>query len=137
MNIQDCINQGYLLNIKPDENLIRKEINESEYDLDKAENSLNEKDWKWTTIASYYSMFHLARAVLFKLGLREKKHFAIVLVLEELNKQGKLEMKYINQFEAAMTSREDADYHYTYSQTTAEHSLKTAKEFIQRLKKLL
>jgi len=42
-------------------------------------------------IQSYYAMFHAAKAVLFSMGLREKKHFAVTMVLEMLSKEGKIE----------------------------------------------
>ncbi len=136
MDIKKCLEEGFLKKIKPDERLIKKEFDESKYDLEMAENAFNEEDFKWCIIKGYYSMFHAARAILFKIGYREKRHFAISIVLEELNKNGKLESKYINDFNAAISSREDADYHYTYSKNTAEHNLAIAKEFLEKMKDL-
>lgn len=136
MDIKKCLEEGFLKKIKPDEKLIKKEFKESDYDLEKAENALNEEDFKWCIIKSYYSMFHAARAILFKSGYREKRHFAISVILEGLNKNGKLESKYLNDFRAAISSREDADYHYTYSKDTAEHNLTIAKEFLEKMKGL-
>ena len=80
-------------------------------------------------------MFHSAKAVLLKLGYMEKRHFAVSVVLEDLNKKGKLESKYINYFKAAMSSREEADYHYNYSEDIAEHSIKIAEEFSDKMEK--
>ncbi len=137
MNIEECIKQRFLLRITPDKNLLDKEIREADYDLDKAKKALNEEDFKWSIVKSYYSMFHSARAVLFSLGLREKKHFAVGVVLEDLNKKGKLESRFLNDFNAAMQSREDADYHYIYSKEAAENSLLIAEEFMQRMKELI
>lgn len=82
-------------------------------------------------------MFHSSRAVLFKLGLREKRHFVVAEILEELNKEGKLEIKFVNDFRAVMSSREAADYHYAYSKEIAGSSLEMAKEFADRIKILL
>lgn len=82
-------------------------------------------------------MFHSARAVLFKLGLKETRHFAIGVVLEDLSKKGKLEEKWVDYFNAAISSRENADYHYSYSESTAGHVLDIALEFIERMKLLL
>lgn len=137
MDIKTCLEQGFLKKIGIDNLLINKEIEESKYDLGKAEKAFDEKDFKWCIIKAYYSMFHAARAVLFKLGYMEKRHFAISVVLEDLNKKGKLESKYLNDFNAAISSREEADYHYTYSKEIAEHNLLIAKEFFSRLKNLL
>lgn len=136
MDINECLEKGFLKKIKPDEKLIKKEFDESKYDLGKAENAIQEEDFKWCIVKSYYSMFHASRAILFQVGYMEKRHFAISIVLEDLNKNGKLESKYVNDFNAAVSSREDADYHYTYSKGTAEHTLAIAKEFLNRMKDL-
>jgi len=106
-------------------------------DLDRAENSLEEKDYKWSIVQSYYSMFNAARAVLFKLGFRDKKHYVIISVLEELSKLGLLEMRYVDDFKASMRSREDANYRSTYSLETANFILEVAKEFLNRMKLLV
>ncbi|UZE93868.1 MAG: HEPN domain-containing protein [Candidatus Pacearchaeota archaeon] len=137
MDIKDCLKQRFLIEIKPSADLVEKEFTEAAYDLNRSKKVFKEEDWKWAIIQAYYSMFHSARAVLFNLGFREKRHFAIVVVLEDLNKKGKLEFKYVNDFEAVLSSRENADYHYVYSKEEAKHSLEIAKDFLARMKKLL
>ncbi len=126
-----------MVKIKPESDLIKKELSEAVYDLDKAEKAFSDEDWKWAIVKAYYCMFHAARAVLFKLGYREKKHFVILVVLEDLNKKGKLENRYITDFNAAMSSREDADYHYIHSRESAKHSLEIAEDFLSRMKRLV
>ena len=137
MDIDECIRERFLTRIRPARDLVEKELKETEYDINKARLTFEEEDYKWRIVKSYYAMFHAARALLFALGLIEKKHFAIIAVLEDLNKKGLLESKYANYFTSAMYSREDADYHYKYSKDTAEHELEIAEEFIDRVKKLL
>jgi len=136
MNIEECIEQGYLRRIKSDDKLIEKEFREADYDLSRARDAIGNKDFKWAIIKSYYSMFHAARAVLFSLGYREKKHFAVQVVLEDLHKRGKLERIYLDYFSAALDAREGADYRYTYSKETAEEILKYTESLLQRMKKL-
>src|SRR3989344_3841180 len=111
-------------------------LEQASLDLDRAENSLEEKDYKWSIVQSYYSMFNAVRAVLFKLGFRDKKHYVIISVLEELSKLGLLEMRYVDDFKASMRSREDANYRSTYSLETADFILEVAKEFSNRMKLL-
>ena len=137
MDIDECIEKRFLEKIKPATDLVEKELREAEYDIEKAENAFEDEDYKWCIVKAYYTIFHAARALLFKIGLREKSHFAIGIVLEDLNKQGKLEIKYINDFNAAVSSREDADYHYTYSKEIADHNLEIANEFLDRIKILI
>ena len=78
-------------------------------------------------------LFHAAKAVLFSLGYQEKRHFAVLIVLEELSKQGKLESGYLADFNAAMYSREEADYHYGYSEDSARQICEAAQRFVERL----
>ncbi|MBU5678844.1 MAG: HEPN domain-containing protein [Candidatus Aenigmatarchaeota archaeon] len=137
MNIDECINEGYLRRINPQPNLIEKELKEAEYDLNSAIRAIEEKDFKWCIIKCYYSMFHAARAVLFSIGLKERRHFAIQVVLEDLVKKGKLEAIYLDYFSAAMEWRENADYRYKYSEEIAKDIVENAKSFLLRMKKLL
>ena len=122
--------------IKVERDLIEKELEEAKYDLERAKHAIEEDDFKWSIVKSYYSMFHAARAVLFSLGLKERRHFAVRVVLENLNMEGKLESKFISDFSAALGAREDADYRYTYSQETAAYLLKAAVDFLARMKRL-
>jgi len=136
MDIEECIEKRYLLREKPSKDLIDKELAEADYDLSKATKRFAEQDFKWAIVASYYAMFHSARAVLFKLGYREKRHFAVAVVLENLNKEGLLEKRFVDSFKAAMSSREDADYNYTYSEDSARHIVGIAEGFVKQMRLL-
>ncbi len=137
MDVEECLKLGYLTKIEKDEKLIEKEIKESGYDLKRATTALEEDDAKWCIIQSYYSMFHASRAVLFSLGYRERRHFAVQIVLEGLVRQGKIENIYIEYFSSAMDCREGADYHYRYSEEIAEDIVENAQNFLDRMKSLL
>lgn len=137
MNIEDCLEKRFLIREEVKQDLIDKELKESDYDFFKAKEAFDSKDYKWTIVKCYYSMFHSAKAVCFKLGYREKKHFAVLIVLEELKRQGKLEREFVNYFDRATNARESADYQYNYSQEIAEGSLKIAEKFNNRMKNLL
>ena len=137
MNVEDCIQRGYLIPEPKDHALIQKELQESQHDFERAKKVFNDKDYKWTIITCYYSMFHAAKAVGFACGYREKKHIALLILLQDLNKQGKIEREFITSLHAAIDSRESADYQYTYSKPIAEHNLKIAEEFNKRMKRLI
>ncbi|TKJ27232.1 MAG: hypothetical protein CEE41_00400 [Hadesarchaea archaeon B3_Hades] len=136
MDIESCLREGFLQKIKIERDLIEKELEEAKYDGGKAKRAFEEGDFKWSIVKSYYSMFHAARAVLFSLGLKERRHFAIRVVLEDLNAKGKLESRFISDFSAALGAREDANYRYTYSQETAAYLLRAAGDFLARMKRL-
>lgn len=96
MNLKDCLEKGYLIREEYDVLLVNKEIQESHYDFNRAVRAFEEKDYKWAIIQSYYSMFHAVKALCFRLGFREKKHIALVILLEHLTNEGKLESKFVH-----------------------------------------
>jgi len=134
--IEELIEQNHLKKIKPDEKLVKKEFDEAEYDLKKARLALEDDDYKWCIIKAYYSMFHASRAILFLFGLREKGHFAILFVLEDLSGKGMLESKFVNDFKGAMDARESADYRYIHTKDTAEYMIEIAEEFLKKMREL-
>ncbi len=64
-----------LQRIRPKNDLIAKEIVSAEYDLGKSRNSLKEEDYKWAIVQAYYSMFHAARAAIYR-GCHESSDFS-------------------------------------------------------------
>ena len=136
MNLEECLREGFLRKVEIDKKLVEKEMKEAEYDFKMAEKEFESKDFKWAIVKSYYSMFHASRAVLFSLGFREKRHFAVQVVLEDLNKKEKLESIYLEYFGAAMEAREGADYRYVYSENIAKDVLEYAEKFIEKMKEI-
>ena len=134
MDVKKCLELGYLKKEKPDPKMIEKELKEASYDFQSAKKAFSDKDFKWCIIKSYYSMFHSARAVLFSNGLRERRHFAVEVVLQNLAKRGKIEEKYLGYYSAAMEWREDADYRYNYSEEIASDILENAERFLDAMK---
>jgi len=135
--LRKTIDRGHLKVEEPsNEEGINHYFEQAQIDLGRSEHSMDEKDYKWSIVQSYYSIFNAARAILFKLGLRDQKHYVIADVLDELGKMGKLESKYVDDFKAAMKSREDANYRAIYSEDTADFVLEMAKEFLNRMKAL-
>lgn len=136
MDVEDFVIKGWLEKTAVDERLVKKEFEEADYDLGKAKGALEEGDFKWCIIQAYYSMFHAAKALLFRLGFREKKHFVIGAVLERLSKEGRLESGFVNDFRGAMMAREDADYRYVHTKDTSGYVIGIAEEFIAKMKEM-
>jgi len=134
MKIDELIEKNFLTRIEKNQKLIQKELKEAEYDLEKARLSFEQQDFKWSSVKAYYSMFHAARAVLFSMGLKDRRHFAVGMVLEELTRKGKLELKFVDDFRASMSAREDADYRHVYSTETADYIVDISEDFLKRMK---
>jgi len=137
MDLEECLEKGFLKKTKVERERIEKELDESEKDFKDANASLRARKFKWAIIQSYYSMFHAAKAVLLSLGFKERRHFAIAVVLDDLVKGKKLESKFVDYFKAGVFTREEADYELEYSQERAKSLLETVEEFNRRMRDLL
>ncbi len=136
--LKELINKRKIIEIRPDKELIIKEIKASEYDLESALESLKREDYKWAIIQGYYSMFHSARALLFNKGYREKSHRALAEALRELYvKNNILEESILRAFRECMDLREEADYGHIYTGESAEEAVENAEIFLNKVKQIL
>ena len=137
-DFERCIKERRLTKIKSSKEMIQKEVESAEYDLERARNSLGEEDFKWAVVQSYYSMFHAAKAIVLKRGYREKSHFCLIVALRELYvKEDRLNAEMVENLELCKSLRHEADYGLTYHQESAETALKYAKEFLNEVLKLI
>jgi len=133
-----CIKERRIIKIKPSNEMIQKELDSAEYDLERARNSLEEEDFKWAAVQSYYSMFHAAKALVLKKGYREKSHFCLVIALSELYvKEDTINAEMVENIELCMHLRHEADYGLTYYRESAETAIKYAVEFLNNALKLI
>lgn len=102
--------------------MYQKEFRVGQRDLESAHKSLDDGNYKWAIIQTYYAIFHAARALLFKSGYREESHTALKLAFKALFiETGTLSHDTYNALERGMNLREMADYKETYSQSGAEN----------------
>jgi uncharacterized protein (UPF0332 family) len=130
------VEEGRLTRIGVDRKLVLKEIEGAVSDLEEAKDSLWRKKFKWTIVQGYYSMFHTARALLYSKGFREKSHYALFVALRELF-GNQLESEIIQNFEEAMSLREEADYGLVFSEEGAASTVDNAEKFLIKGKKIL
>ena len=136
--IRRLIEERKLTRFRVSSEMIEKELEGAQYDLNGAKNSLEREDYKGATVQGYYSMFHAARALLYTTGYREKSHRALVTALNELYvKTGKLESDHLENLKHAMDLREEADYSMTFSETGARELARYAETFLTRVKEIL
>lgn len=111
---------------------IEKEIKESRNDLESAQKSLLELDYKWTIIKAYYSMFHAGKSLVISAGYIEKTHDCLIVAVEELFiDKGILPRSIVVDFRNAKTARESADYGLTYGKDSAEGTVQNAEQMYQ------
>jgi uncharacterized protein (UPF0332 family) len=118
--------------------MVDKEFRVGQKDLESAQKSLVDENYKWSIIQAYYAIFHAARALLFKSGYREESHAALKLAFKELFIQsGVLSKDTYNALERGMNLREMADYKETYSQSGAENLITSVKYALAEIEKMI
>lgn len=136
-DFQRCLDRGRLAKMPAARHLVEKELKVAEDDFAEADAGLKRGGFKWSTIQSYYSMFHAARALLYTRGYREKSHFCLTVALREFFvRQGTLADALVVELEDARSLREDADYRASFSEAGARQSLKAARRFLTRAREL-
>jgi len=136
MDLGQLVAAGLIQKVGPAKDLAEKEFKEADYDIGHAREALEAKNHKWAIVEAYYAVFHSAKGIMFLMGYREKSHFAVGEYLSTLSRDGKLESRYVNDFKAAMSARQAADYDYDYSREKAEAVVSLAEEFLDRMEAL-
>ena len=108
----------------------------------------------WVVITAYYAMYHSALAALASIGYKSDNHTATIIALEvhfvkkdllekefldKLKQARELEEEYIQKLRRARRQRETAQYGVTEEtgKNAAEHLLKDAKKFVNRMERLV
>lgn len=130
------LNERKIMKAQISEDMVLKEIETAQTDLQDAQDSLQNNKFKWATIQSYYSMFHSVRALLFKKGYREKSHYALLLAIRELYSM-ELEPSLVSRFEEGMGLRQEADYGLKFSETGALDTIDGAEKLLSKAKEIL
>jgi len=139
-DFESCVKEGLLRRIPPSGEKARNSMETALKWLEEAKKNLNSEAFNSSVLSSYLAMFHSARALLFSDGFREKSHYCIARYLEEKYVKKKLlESKWIDLLDHYRELRHNDQYSITFFTTKdeAENALKTAKEFIERMRKLL
>ena len=105
---RQCLEEKKLVKIEIQLDLVGKEVQAAEFDLRSAEKSLKEGNPKWATVQAYYSMFHTAKALVYRKGYREKSHACLSIALRALYEDvmdAKHFERYANEFDFRMNTR--------------------------------
>lgn len=82
--LERCIQEKGIFKFPEAKHPAADELNEAKEDLAEAEKRPPEGSYKWATVTGYYAMFHAARALLYRLGYREKPHYCLSVGLAYL-----------------------------------------------------
>lgn len=83
MNIKDCLKERLLREIPSDTAKMNSSIDIAQLKFEKAKELLDAGFFNEAILSAYTSMFHAARALLYRDGFQEKSHYAVYIYLKE------------------------------------------------------
>jgi len=140
--IENLLEEGQLMRITPNIEKTKKSLQLAKNKLEKAKEEYNAQIFDSALISAYTSMFHSARALLFKDGFKERTHYAVYQYIRE-EYRDKISIKYINELNILRTIRHKVIYGdekiegKEIQEAEAKDAIKVGKEFLDIVGKLL
>ncbi len=133
MKMAECFQRGLLKKTTPDKENALRSLELSKSNIEDAVENMSIHRYRVVAISSYSSMFHAARAVLFRDGIKERSHECIPVYLKE--KYPQLETA-ANILDSYRRFRHDAIYglDFAIDDKEAKAALNSAKEFLETIK---
>ncbi|MDD3292720.1 MAG: HEPN domain-containing protein [Candidatus Pacebacteria bacterium] len=134
--VQKCIERNKIVELENAISLIPKELEMAQEDLKCAKGSFLSNNYKWSTVQSYYSMFHTSRSLLYNKGYREKSHYCLIEAIRAFYIE-EISFDFIEALQLGRTLRENADYYGDFSKESAEEMVNMAEKFFEKAKEIL
>jgi uncharacterized protein (UPF0332 family) len=138
-NYNDCIKANLLRRVPPSKDKAMQSLKKATVWLKESEKSLDADATSSSILASYMSMFHAARSILFIDGFREKSHACVARYLEEKYvKIKKLDRKWIELLDYSRETRHNDQYNLSFFSTEddAKNALQSAQSFFHEMERL-
>jgi uncharacterized protein (UPF0332 family) len=136
---EDCFKRGLLQKVQPSKEKAIQSMQKAEQWLKETQKNITSQAYDSCIASSYLAIFHSARAVLFRDGVREKSHYCIARYLERYVEDESLEEEWVTLLDRMREIRHMDQYTLQYSATHEEatSSMNSAKKFVNRMKILL
>ena len=137
-NLKEALEKKKIIFFPVGPNLISKELEAAKEDLLDAKDLFSRGRFKSATTLAYYTIFHTARALLYKKKYREKSHIQLAFAIKAFYvDEGLLSQEYHDNFIQALDFREMADYKSKFSKEGAQRNIQAAEEAIRLTEDLL
>lgn len=138
IEFEECLKKQKIREFTRGKSLVEKELKTAEEDLKAGKKSVDDGNYKWSTIQFYYSIFHSARALLYAKDLREASHYCLIVAIKTLYvEKNLLPINLIEALQTAKRLRESADYYDSWSREGAERLSESAELFLKKAKEIL
>lgn len=137
--MEDCFRKGLLRRVEPSLTKSKDSITEAREWLSEAMKNKASEAYKSAISSLYVAIFHSARAVLFRDGVREKSHYCVGVYLEKYVDEGVLEEDWILIFDRIRSVRHTDQYSFQThpSKEEVDSGIDIARKFVDRMEKLL
>lgn len=137
MNVNELFEKRLLIKIPCDKEKSLKSLETSKKHLNQAKEIKSLMYNDMIILACYTSMFHAARALLYKDGIQEKSHYAVYIYLKENYSEALGDL--IFEFNAAREQRQEELYglEYQFNEEDYEHIFLAAKRFYKKINELM
>ncbi len=138
-NIDDCFRLGLLRRTEPSRSKSDQSLLSAREWLSEAKKNLVAQALRSALSSAYLAVFHSARAVLFRDGVREKSHYCIGLYLQRYVEEGSLEEDWPMLFDRIRSVRHADQYSFMARPTDEEvqAGIDLAERFIERMERLI
>ena len=138
-NIDDCFELGLLRKVEPSRGKSERSLLSAREWLSEARKNLEAEALRSALSSAYLAVFHSARAVLFRDGVREKSHYCIGLYLQRYVEDGSLEEDWPMLFDRIRSVRHADQYSFMArpAEEEVQAGIDLAERFIERMEKLL
>ena len=132
MKLHDCFKEGLLRKTKPSKQFATKSLETSLNYIQNAKDNFEMKNNNLVIFCSYTAMFHSARALLFKDGIKERSHLCIVSYIRETYPKLR---RLSNQLDAYRRNRHNTLYalDFLISDNEAKQAIEDAEQFYKNI----
>ncbi|MFH0954873.1 MAG: HEPN domain-containing protein [Candidatus Micrarchaeota archaeon] len=138
--LDDCFAKGLLKKTPKNITLAKEDLKQAEFFLNEAEDLLKLKKKEMACLALYNAVFHAARALLFKDGIKERSHYCLQKYIEEeYGKSSQFSAEQIALFDILRGLRQEIQYGVSkvkFEENLAE-LFDQAEKFIEKSKSLV
>ncbi len=133
MKMAECFQKGLLKRTSPDTANASRSLKLAMNNIEDAVANLSIHRYRVVAISSYSAMFHAARAIFFRDGIKERSHECIPVYLKE--KYPELETQ-ANVLDSYRRFRHDAIYglDFVMDEEEAQAALDSAKDILEKMK---
>ena len=133
MKVDDCFKEGLLKKVKPSKQYAIKSLETSITYIQNAKDNLQMNNNNLVVFCSYTAMFHAARAILFKDGVKERSHLCIIFYLRETYPSLR---RLANQLDTYRRNRHNTLYalDFLISDDEAHQAIEDAEKFYKQIR---